>query len=409
MSVLASALMGTIQGSGTTNVASTGVFTIPLMKRTGYAPHLAGAIEAVASNGGQIMPPVMGIAAFIMVEFLGIGYEEIVLAGILPAIVYFAAVFFAVDFEAAKAGLVGLPRSELPSIKKTMAQGWQFVLPIAVLVYFMLVLKFSPQISAIYSTGALIVASYFKKNNRITPKIFLLALRNSAFGMMLIAPICAISGIVVASFELTGLSYRLSFLLIEFAGDSLLLLLVMSAIAGIILGMGLPTSATYILGAILLAPALVEAGVPKLAAHFFVFYFGVSALITPPHCTAVFVASSIAGSEPMKTGLTAVRLGIAAFVAPFIFVYHPALLMEGSAVSIILITITTLIAVIGLAAGLGGYLLKPISFWWRIPLICGALLIIHPATLATIVGVTVIAIPVLYQFVMPRLRVSTTK
>ncbi|MFC1969488.1 TRAP transporter permease [Chloroflexota bacterium] len=402
VAVLASSLMGTIQGTAVGNVATTGVFTIPLMKTMGYKPHLAGAVEAVASNGGQIMPPVMGIAAFIMMDFLGVGYDVIVVAAILPAIVYYIAVFFAVDFEAAKAGLAGLPRSELPPIRKTLIAGWQFLLPLAVLLYFLIYLQYSPQLSALYATAALIVASFFRKGNRVTPQKFFLALRNTATAMMMIAVICALAGIIVGVVQLTGLSYRLSFLLVQFAGGNLGLLLVLAAILSIILGMGMPTGTTYILLATLIAPALVKTGMLPIVAHFFVFYFGVAALITPPVCPASFVAAGIANAPPMKTAFSAARLGIATFVVPFIFAYKPALLMQGSVASILLVSVSTLIAVMALAAGLGGYLVKPINYWWRIPLIVGAILIIPPNMIFTIIGIVLIAIPVLYQLALPR-------
>ncbi len=407
VAVLASSLMGTIQGTAVGNVATTGVFTIPLMKKTGYPAHIAAAVEAVASNGGQIMPPVMGIAAFIMIDFLGISYTKIIMAAILPAAIYYVAVFFAVDFEAAKAGLAGLRRSDLPPLGKTLMQGWQYLVPIAVLLFFLLYLQYSPQLSALYSIAALIVISFTRKGNRITPRKFFMALKNTAIVMMMIAVLCGLAAIIVASIELTGLSYRLPFLLVQIAGGNMLLILVMTAVASIILGMGMATSATYILLATLAAPALVKIGMLPITAHFFVFYFGVVALITPPVCTASYVAAAIADASPMKTAFTAVRLGIAAYVVPFIFAYHPALLMQGSITSIALVAVTTLIAVMGLAAGLGGYLLKPINYWWRMLLIGGALLIIHPSMVTTIIGVGIIAAPLLYQLVVPKLRTST--
>ncbi|MFC1907437.1 TRAP transporter permease [Chloroflexota bacterium] len=409
VAVLASSLMGTIQGTGVGNVAATGIFTIPLMKSTGYKPHLAAAIEAVASNGGQIMPPVMGIAAFIMMDFLGVGYDKIIIAGILPAIVYYVAVFFAVDFEAAKAGLIGLPRSQLPPLRKTLIQGWQFMVPLAVLLLFLLYFGYSPQLSALYATVALIVISFFRKGNRVTPRKFFLALKNTAVAMMMVGVVCAMAGIILGSIELTGLSVRLSILLSQVAGGNLALLLVLTAIASIILGMGMPTSAAYILLAILVAPALVKLGMLPITAHFFVFYFGVAAIITPPVCPASYVAAGIAGASPMRTALTAARLGVVAFVVPFVFAYSPALLMQEAPGSIALTTVTTVIMVIALAAGLGGYLLKPLNYWWRLPLIGGAFLILYPSFVTTIIGVVIIAIPVFYQLVSAKLLRSHTR
>lgn len=403
VAVVASSLMGTIQGTAVGNIATTGVITIPLMKNSGYKSHIAGAVEAVASNGGQIMPPVMGISAFIMMDFLGVGYDKIIIAAIIPALIYYVAVFFAVDFEAAKAGLVGIPRSELPPIRKTLMQGWPFVVPLTILLISLLYLHYSPQLSALYAMAALIVLSFFRKGNRMTLGKFFLAMKNTAIMMMMVAVICGLAATIISSVELTGLTFRLAFILTSIAGGNLAALLVMTAIVCIILGMGMPTSAAYILLAVLAAPALVKLGVIPIAAHFFVFYFGVAALITPPVCPGAYVAAGIANAPPMKTAFSAARLAIATFVVPFIFVYKPALLAQGSVASIALVTVTTLIAVIGLAAGLGGYLFKPINYWWRIAVIGGALLIIHPALLTTIIGIVIIAMPVFYQLAWPRL------
>lgn len=403
VAVLASSLMGTITGSGVANVASVGVFTIPLMKSMGYKNHIAGAIEAAASNGAQIMPPVMGIAAFIMVDFLGISYDKIVVAAILPAVVYYVAIYFTVDFETAKAGLFGLPRSQLPSLRKTLIRGWLFVVPLTILLVCLLYLRYSPQLSALYATAALIVMSFFKKNNRITLAKFLRALKGTAISMMMIAVITTLAGVIVGSLDLTGLSYRLSFLLIQVAGGNMTLLLIMVAIACLVLGMGMPTAAVYVLVATLAAPALVKMGMSPIVAHFFVFYFGVAALITPPVCPASYVAAGIAGAPPMRTAISATRLGIATFVVPFIFAYHPALLLQGSIASIVQVAITAIVVVIALSAGLGGYLFKHLNYWWRVAFIGGALLLIYPSPPTTIIAVIIIAIPVLYQMVSMKL------
>jgi len=407
VAVFASALMGTVQGTAVGNVATTGVITIPLMKRTGYPPHIAGAVEAVASNGGQIMPPVMGIAAFIMIDFLGVPYASIIIAGLLPAVVYFVAVFFAVDFEAAKAGLAGVPRSQLPPLRKTLINGWYYLFPLAVLIFFLLYLQYSPQLSALYASAALIIVGFFKKSNRMSWGMLVQAMKDTTISMMMVASVCALAGIIVATVELTGLSYRLSFLLIEVAGGNLAYLLIMTAVVCVILGMGMPTSAAYILLAILAAPALVKLGLQPMVAHFFVFYFGVAAIITPPVCPASYVAAGIADAAPMKTAFSAARLGIAAFIVPFIFAYHPGLLMLGSVSSIICTFIFALISVLAAASALGGYLFRPLNIWWRAVLGIGSLMIIYPAVLTTIIGIIIIAVPVLYQLVLSRrLRLS---
>lgn len=402
VAVLSSALMGTVQGTAVGNVATLGVFTIPLMKKTGYPPHIAGAIEAVASNGGQIMPPVMGIAAFIMVDFLGVGYDKIVIAAVLPAIVYFAAVYFTVDFEAAKAGLSGLPRAQLPKLGKTLVAGWYYLLPLLVLLFFLLYLQYSPQLSALYASAVLIIVSWFNKANRITLGKLIQAMKDTAIAMMMVTTVCALAGIIVASVELTGLSYRLSFILTGIAGGNLMYLLIMTAITSIILGMGMPTAPAYVLLAVLAAPALIKLGLTPTAAHFFVFYFGVVAVITPPVCPASYVAAGIANAPPMKTALAGCRVGIAAFIAPFIFAYHPGLLMIGPVTDIIWAFFISLVSVFAMAGGLGGYLLKPLNRWERALAIGSSLLIIAPELITTIVGIVITLLMCAYQLLWHR-------
>ncbi len=275
VAVVASSLMGTISGSTVANVATTGVFTIPMMKSTGYRPHFAAAVEAAASNGGQIMPPIMGIAAFIMIDFLGMPYGQIILAALIPALAYYLALFLMVDFEAAKTGLRGLPRNELPKLKKTLIAGWQFVIPLAILIYLLMVLAWSPELSALYATGAMVVIGFLNKGNRMTLNKIYLALKNTAVAMMLIAITLSVAAIIVGCIQLAGLSYRLSMGLINISAGNIWLLLALTALSCIILGMGMTTSAVYIMMATLVAPALIQVGFNPVAAHFYVFYFGV--------------------------------------------------------------------------------------------------------------------------------------
>ena len=412
VAVVASALMGTISGSGMANVATTGVLTIPLMKRTGYRPHFAGAVEAAASNGGQIMPPVMGIAAFLMIDFLGIPYNRIVLAGLLPAVAYFGALFLMIDFEAVKTGLRGLPRNELPGIRKTLMEGWQFMIPLALLIYLLMVQGYSPQLSALWATGALIVIGFFSKNNRISLKKICLALKNTAVAMMMMAVVCAVAGIIVSCVQLTGLDHRLSMGLLGLAGDNVWLLLVLAAVSCIILGMGMTTSAVYIVMAVLVAPALVQMGFVPIAAHFYVFYFGVAALITPPVCPTSYIGAGIAGASPMRTGITAARLAIVCFVVPFIFIFQPALLMEGSAIDVVFAATTTFIATVALAGGLAGYMFGNLNIPFRIMLLSGAALtvyhppqftpVIGPLEITTVIGSGITVAVVLLRFISSR-------
>jgi len=403
VAVFSSALMGTVQGTAVGNIATVGIITIPMMKKTGYPSHIAGAIEATASNGGQIMPPVMGIAAFIMVDFLGVSYNEIALTAIIPAIIYFAAIYFTVDFEAVKAGLKGIPRSQLPRTLPTLLNGWYYLLPLAVLLFLLLYLQYSPQLSAIYASIVVVVVSWFKKQNRITWSKLVKAMKETAVAMMTVGTVVALAGVVTAAVELTGLSYRLSFLLIEIAGGNLLYLLIMTAIVSVILGMGMPTSAAYIVLAVLAAPALVKLGMTPVAAHFFVFYFGVAAIITPPVCPGSYVAASIAQAPMMKTALSACRFAIACYVVPFIFAYHPGLLLLGPINTIVYDTLLAVLSVFALSAGLGGYMFKPLNYVERGILIIGALAIIEPGITGTIIGIGVVVLMTIYQILILKL------
>ncbi len=425
VSVVASALMGTITGSGMADAATTGVLTIPVMIKTGYRKHIAGAIEAAAANGAQIMPPVMGIAAFIMVDFLGVPYSRIVLAGILPAVAYYVALFLMVDFEAAKTGLKGIPRSELPSIRKTMGQGWQFLTALAVLLVFLLPppigFNYSPELSAMYAIAALIIISVFKRivgwlrepdgitSSKLSVGIkvgltkIALACKNTAIIMLMMTTVCAIAGIIVGAVQLTGLSYRLSMGLVAIAGGNVWYLLLLTAVTAIILGMGMTTSAVYLILAVLVAPALVDVGFSRLAAHFFVFYYGVAALITPPVAPTSYIAAGIAGASPMQVGWSATRLAIVTFIVPFIFVFHPALLMEGTLVEVIIATGYTLLASVALAAGLSGYLFGNLNIWWRLVFVASSLLIVYPGqTTTTVIGSAIIFAALVLNFILSR-------
>lgn len=404
VAVVASSLFGTISGSPVANVMATGVFTIPLMKRIGYKPDFAGAVEAAASTGGQIMPPVMGIAAFMMVDFLGVPYSRIVLAGILPALAYYLAMFLMVDFEAAKTGLRGVPRQELPNLKKTAIAGWQFMLPLAVLVFLLLVLGYSPALSALYATAILVLVGLFTRGNRISVNKIYLALKNTAFSMMMIAVLLALAGIIVGCAELTGLSYRLSMGLVNLAGGNMWVLLLLIAITAIILGMGMTTAAVYLILAAIVAPALVTVGFSPLAAHFFVFYYGVAAFLTPPVCPASYVAAGIAGASPLKTAFTSVRLAIVAFLVPFIFIFQPAFLMEGSTISILLAAIYVILVVFATAGGLTGYMFGPMNYWWRLLFLGGSLLVVYPMGAANAIGSIIIATGILFKLVLSKYR-----
>lgn len=386
VAVLGSGLFGTMSGSAVSDVATTGVITIPMMKRIGYRPHVAAAIEAVASSGGGIMPPIMGAAAFVMSEFLEVPYTEIVVAAVIPAIFYYLIVFLQVDLQASKTGLKGLQSHELPSLKRAIKKGWFFIIPGVVLIYCLFLLHLRPAISGIYSAGAVVLISMFKKETRLGWKGFLAILERTGRTLLDIGIICCTAGFIIGMVALTGLGFVFSKLLISVAGGSLFVLLVLTAIGSIILGMGMPITASYIILVILTAPALVELGVEPMAAHLFIIYFGILSFITPPVCLAVYTASAIARSEPMRTGFEGMRLGIVAYVVPFIFVFNPNLLLMGTVKDITLSVASTLSGALLLAIALQGYLFRKLNLIKRVCFTLAAVGLLIPHLLTDFLG-----------------------
>jgi len=402
VAVAASALFGTVSGSAVANVVGTGTFTIPLMKKVGYKPHFAGAVEAVASTGGQIMPPVMGAAAFIMSEMLGVPYIRVCVAAALPAILYYLAVFFMVDLEAVKTGLRGERPEDLPSVRRVLAEGWFYVVPIIVLVYFLAVVQYSPMRAAVYALVATIAVSFIRKSTRMSlPRLFE-TLKRGATGSLEVALACASAGIVVGVFNLTGLGLRLSSLLIDLSHGNLPVLLVLVMIASLILGMGLPTTACYIILAVLVAPTLVEMGVLPMAAHMFVFYFGIISAVTPPVALAAYAGASLAGAPMSQTGFTAWKLALAGFILPLTFVYGPELLMVGSWPDIVLAVISSSIGVFCLAASLQGYFIRKANIVERAVLFAAALLLIKPGIATDLAGLAGIGLIAAAQLLLGR-------
>ncbi|MFC2013630.1 TRAP transporter permease, partial [Chloroflexota bacterium] len=296
VAVVASSLFGTLSGSASSNVVLTGSITIPMMKNTGYKPAVAAAIESVASSGGVLMPPVMGATAFIIAELLAIPYREVVIAAVIPAVLYYLSLFIQVDLEAVKGGLKGLPAEQLPSLKRILPSGWIFIVPVLVLIYCLFILYLSPAKSALYSFISLIVFSMFRRDTRLTLRRLLVCLEDTGRFMIEIGVISAIAGIIIGIVGLTSLGILFSHILIAVSGGNTYLLLLLTAVASIILGMGMPVTASYIILAVLAAPALVQTGLEPLAAHLFIFYFAMLSFITPPVCVAVYIASPIAGS-----------------------------------------------------------------------------------------------------------------
>ena len=370
VSALASGLMGTVSGSTSANVATTGVMTIPLMKSVGYAPEYAGAVECVASAGGQIMPPVMGAAAFLMAQFIGVQYSVIVFAAIIPAFLYYLCVWVSVELRARRQGLKTLEKDQIPKLGSTFWYYAHMAIPLIALIYFLSVKGYNPIYAAWLSILIAIVVSFFRKSSRLTLRRFCRALENGVKGTMSVAIACACAGIVIGVISLTGFGLVFSLNIFKLALGIKFLALFLAMAASIILGMGLPTTACYIVTALTLAPALVNMGVPLLAAHFFVFYFAIMSTITPPVALSSFVAAGLAQSDPLKTGVSAFRLAIAGFIIPFMLVYKPALLLTGTTVPTVIYNLAiAIIGVIVLAMASEGYVMGVLKLWQRLILL----------------------------------------
>jgi TRAP transporter 4TM/12TM fusion protein len=396
ISVAVSGMMGTISGSAVANTVTTGTFTIPLMKRIGFEPHVAGAVEATASSGGAFMPPVMGAAAFVMAEFLGVSYISICKAALIPATLYFLAIFSIVHFYSLKIGIQGMPQSEVPAIGKVLYEKWLFIVPLAILIL-TLIAGYSPRIAVLYSLLATVVVTIFKKETRFTPSKFLQALADSADNSVMIACACATAGIVIGIVLLTGMGAKITALVIDVSAGSLLIALPVIMLASLLFGMGLPTVVCYVLLAATVAPSLVNLGVLPLAAHLFIFYFGMLCMVTPPVSFAAYAGAAIARAEPMKTGWTAWTFALAGFLLPYMFVYNKSLLLIGSAISIVPAVFTSLIGIICLGAGIIGYLITEARSYERILLLLAAFLLIKPGLITDIAGLLCIIITVSLQ------------
>jgi TRAP transporter 4TM/12TM fusion protein len=385
-SVISSALFGTISGSAVANVVVDGIFTIPMMKKTGYSPPFAGAVEATASTGGQIMPPVMGAAAFILAQIVGVTYWEVAIAAAVPACLYYVALFFAVDFEAVRMGLRGLKGDELPDVRKGLKLRIHLLVPLVVIIYYIVSGEVTPVTAALRAIVATVLISFVRKATFMGPVRLLSALEKGAKEAITVAIPCAVAGVVIGVVVNSGLGLKFTDLMIYLSGGILILNLFFVMLAVIILGMGMPTSAAYLMGAILLAPALINQGIVPLAAHLFIFYFAVISMITPPVALASFAASSIAGADLWQTGIIAFRIAIPGFLIPYVFVYDPSLLLQGSLFEIIWVTTTTTIGCIGLAGGVIGYFARRTLWWERTLLIVGSLLLIVPEKITDFIG-----------------------
>ena len=445
VAVISSALCGMVSGSSVGNTVTTGSVTIPMMKKTGYRGEFAGAVEAAASTGGQIMPPIMGAAAFLMAEYVGVPYSNIIVRAILPAILYFTGIFIAVHLEAKKLGLRGIEREKLPVLRRLLRRIY-LLLPLVILVYLVSsgsnTMAFSAAVAILFAvsvanahrdpllalvgiaallaylflglTGwvrlalllvgiACAVLCMFKKEAVMSPGVFFDALANGAKSSITVAAACAVAGIIGGCITITGLASQIITAVITLSHGKVLIALFFTMLCCIVLGMGVPTTANYCIMASTCAPILIQLGIPTLAAHFFVFYFGIVADITPPVALAAYAGSAIAKAPPMKTAVNASKLAIGAFIVPYIFAMNPAmLLIDTSAAQVALVVVSSLVGIFGVAAALNGFLFRRIGVIGRIVLAAGGLLMMDPNPITDLVGVVLLAAVALRQFIGAR-------
>lgn len=408
VAVISSALCGMVSGSSVGNTVTTGSVTIPMMKRTGYKGEFAGAVEAAASTGGQIMPPIMGAAAFLMAEYMGIPYGQVALKAILPAVLYFTGIYIAVHLEARKLGLRGIPRDELPRMRKLLPKSY-LLLPLVVLVWLVATNRHTMQFSAAVAIGAAILVGLVNRFlARVKPaadsggsldfNTFIDALESGARSTITVAVACAMAGLVAGSITSTGLASKLITAVVTVSGGKVLIALALTMLCCIVLGMGVPTTANYCIMASTCAPILITIGIPDVAAHFFVFYFGIVADITPPVALAAYAGSAIAKAPPMKTAFNASKLAIAAFIVPYIFAMNPAmLLINTTTLQVVLVVVSSVIGIFGVAAALNGYLFRPLHPLLRLAIGAGGLLMMDPQTITDVTGILLLAAVLLFQ------------
>ncbi len=380
IAILGSSLFGTISGSTVSNVMTVGVVTIPLMTRAGYRPHLAAAIEACASTGGQLMPPVMGIAAFIMAEFLQVPYADVAVAAVIPAVLYYLALFIQVDLEAGRSKIAPIDRSQIPRLSQVLKAGWQFPIPFAVLIYTLFVYGDEAEISGLWATASVLVLAYLFpfSGKRIGFTDIYEMLRDTGLSILGLFMIGASAGIIIGTLNYSGIGFSLTLSLLHLGGSSLIGLLVLAAIASIILGMGMPTVGVYILLATLVAPALVQMHISPMAAHMFILYYGCLSMITPPVAIGAYAAANIADSDPMRTGYVAMAFGWTAFVIPFLFVFSKTLLMQGPVFEIILDFVTAVAGVWFISASVMGYSVRNLRTLNRVLYLIVGILLMTP-------------------------------
>lgn len=402
VAVVASGFFGSISGSPTANVIGTGTFTIPMMKKNGFEPEFAAAVEATASTGGAIMPPIMGSTAFIMAEMLGIPYTAVAKAALIPAILYFLAVLFGVDIYAAKHGLKGIPRSQLPKVRSMLKQIYMLA-PLIFLIFCMAVFNMTIVRSGLLTIIVTLVLVEINPKTRMTKEQWLQIPVQTVKSAVSVGIACAMAGIISGVIMGSGLGYRISSILTSVAGTSMLLLLVLTIVVSLIMGMGVPTTAAYLVLASLVAPTMIQLGIPPLAAHMFIFYFGCISSITPPVALAAYAGAGLAGCDPNKTGYKAFRLAFCSFLMPYLFVYNPVLLMEGGVLDILWSLVTALIGAYLLASGFEGFFFRWSLKWFERPLmILGAVMLIVPGMVTDLVGIAIIVVEFVTEFMFKR-------
>jgi TRAP transporter 4TM/12TM fusion protein len=415
--VMGSGLFGLISGSAVSSVAAVGKLTIPMMIRSGYAPKDAGAIEATGATGGQLMPPVMGAAAFLMAEFLEVPYAEVALSAAIPAVLYYLALYWQVDLMAAKRQLAPMKTEDMPKTRDVLKRGWHFIVPLIALMFMLFVSRSTPEFSAVVTAGAILVTGMVRgyKRDRLTPMDLLRSLSASGRSSVDLFMTLAAAGMVIGVLNLSGLGFALTLWLVSLAGNNLFVLLLIAAMVALVLGMGMPTSGVYILLAVLAGPALIQAGVSKIPAHMFILYFGMLSMITPPVALAAFAAANISKAGPMETGWAACRIGWAKFILPFMFVLSPTLLMQGPAYDVVFDTVTAVIGVYLATCGMLGYFRRPLAMPWRVLLCASGFAAILPDSKLGIVfpgfislsGVAVGFAVLLYEYLATQRKTNT--
>lgn len=402
VSIISSAIIGTASGSSVANVVVDGVFNIPLMKASGFRPPVAGAVEAMNSTGGQIVPPVMGAGAFLMAEILGVPYSKVALAAVIPALMYFTAAYWMIDFYAAYANLLGMKKEELPVFRRIMVEKGYLLVPIIVLLIALMVLMYSPYRAAMMAIITLIIVSWISKQDRLGPKKIINTLAKGAKGSIEIAATCAAAGIIVGVLTQTGLGMKFAMIIINYSGGNLLAALIFTMLIAIILGMGMPTTAAYAISASVLAPALIQLNVPPMAAHLFIFYYACLSALTPPVALASFAAAAIANARTWDVGWQGMRFAVAGYIIPFMFVYGPAMVLQGTGAEIAGAVVTGLLGTMALAAGVQGWFLKRNTWVERLLLLAAAVTLIKPGLLTDIIGLALLLIVFLWQLVAKR-------